>query len=380
MIPNRRRHAALRPFALFPACVLAFSTSALAADEPLAIPPIPTIVIPDIIGVEPVQKQFEAALGKQLEKIDGVRVAPARCDAEGAFVPAAGMTLRDDAGLTANLGDRGQYVIGKDGAGTANVGGTQIVVEKDGSGTINRAGAKGRDAVQISIEADGSGTYNGPLGQIALDGRGGGTWSSPRLGQIAIESDGSGTWNGPLGQVVNDGNGGGSWNGPERVINHGDGTGRVGTPGREVAMDPLPPVPPAGRFPLLTKFRVPPAACGYVVTLEDRILFDFDKHDLRADAAGVVAALSKAFVQVKPKRLEIRGHTDGKGSAEYNQTLSERRAATVEKALAEHGVASAMQSRGFGKSQPVAANEVGGKDNPSGRQLNRRVEIYVPNG
>lgn len=361
------------------ATVAAFVAAPVAAEDAPVIPPIPAIVIPDIVGVEPVQRKFEDALGGQLEKIDGVRIAPARCDAAGAFVPTAGMVLRDDTGITANLGDKGQYVIGKDGSGTANLGDTQIMVEEDGSGTINRA-LKGGQSVQISVEADGSGTYSGPLGQISLDGRGGGTWNSPRIGQIAIEPDGSGTWNGPLGQIVNDGDGSGSWNGPERVLNHGDGTGRVGTPGREAKMAPLPPVPPAGKFPLLTKFRIPPAACGYVITLDDRILFDFDKHDLRTDAASVVDALSKAFIAVKPKRLEVRGHTDSKGSDEYNQTLSERRAATVAKSLTSHGVPSAIQSHGYGESQPVAANEIDGKDNPSGRQLNRRVEIYVPNG
>ncbi len=361
------------------AALAVFVASPVAAEDAAVIPPIPAIVIPDIVGVEPVQRKFEDALGGPLEKIDGVRIAPARCDAAGALVPTAGMVLRDDAGITANLGDKGQYVIGKNGSGTANLGDTQITVEEDGSGTINRA-LKGGQSVQISVEADGSGTYSGPLGQIALDGRGGGTWNSPRIGQVAIEPDGSGSWNGPLGQIVNDGDGGGSWNGPERVLNHGDGTGQIGTPGREAKMEPLPPVPPAGKFPLLTKFRIPPAACGYVITLDDRILFDFDKHDLRTDAASVVDALSKAFIAVKPKRLEVRGHTDSKGSDEYNRTLSERRAATVAKSLASHGVPSAIQSHGYGESQPVAANEINGKDNPSGRQLNRRVEIYVPNG
>lgn len=144
-------------------------------------------------------------------------------------------------------------------------------------------------------------------------------------------------------------------------------------------MAPLPPVPPVGRFPLLTRFRIPPAACGYVITLEDRILFDFDKSELRQDGAAVVNALAAAFVRVTPRRLEIRGHTDGKGSAAYNQGLSERRAATVEQALRQRAVTSAMQARGFGMSQPVAANDINGRDNPAGRQLNRRVEIYVPN-
>ena len=117
----------------------------------------------------------------------------------------------------------------------------------------------------------------------------------------------------------------------------------------------------------------------HVITLRDRILFDFDKSDLRADAAVVADTLSAALRKAAPERLEIRGHTDGKGSEDYNQSLSEWRAATIEKALKERDVASTMQAQGFGESQPVAENDINGHDNPAGRQLNRRVEIFVPN-
>ncbi|MFV0385788.1 OmpA family protein [Paracoccus sp. (in: a-proteobacteria)] len=294
-------------------CLLTILAATLAgnaahAAETPAIPTIPAIVIPAVIGVEPVQESFETALGKRLAQIDGLRVEPARCDADGAFVPGLGMVVQDDAGVTANLGDEGQYVIDRDGSGIANLGTTQITVQTDGSGTINRQGGDGSASVQITVEANGAGTNNGPLGQIMLDGQGGGTWNSDRIGQISVEADGSGTWNGA-----------------HRIVNNGDGTGIVD--GQESPMDALPPVPPAGRFPLLTTFRLPPMACGYVITLNDSILFDFDKSDLREDAAQVVDALSAAFVEVAPKRPEIRGHIDSKGSAEYNQDLSERRAA-----------------------------------------------------
>lgn len=117
----------------------------------------------------------------------------------------------------------------------------------------------------------------------------------------------------------------------------------------------------------------------HVITLQGRILFDCDKSDLRADAAVVVDTLSAALRKAAPERLEIRGHTDGKGSEDYNQSLSERRAATIEKALKERDVASTMQAQGFGESQPVAENDINEHDNPAGRQLNRRVEIFAPN-
>ena len=46
-------------------------------------------------------------------------------------------------------------------------------------------------------------------------------------------------------------------------------------------------------------------------------------------------------------------------------------------AVRERGAAAQASARGFGETQPVAPNEVAGKDNPGGRQLNRRVEIFV---
>lgn len=352
---------------------LLLAQTALAEEAP-EIPPIPAIVIPDFLGVEPAQQSFQDALGEKLAEIDGIRIAPARCDEAGQLLPGLGMVLQDESGVTANLGARGTYVIDQSGAGVADVGGAQFTVEADGSGTINREGDEGE---QITVEADGSGSYNGPEDQITLDGKGGGTWNSEKMGQLSIEPDGSGTWNGPLGQITNEGDGSGTWNGAHVIINDGNGSGTVD--GKVMAMAPLPPVPPAGRFPLLTKFRVPPAACGYLITLEDRILFDFDKSDLRPDAAKTVDALAEAFVQVHPASMVIRGHTDAKGSDDYNLDLSQRRAATVEAALKERAVPSQMAAQGVGESQPVAANEIGGKDNPAGRQLNRRVEIFVPN-
>ena len=77
----------------------------------------------------------------------------------------------------------------------------------------------------------------------------------------------------------------------------------------------------------------------------------------------------------------IEGHTDGKGDDNYNEKLSERRAASVRNWLAFHGVRTAMTTRGWGKSKPVAPNtKPDGSDDPEGRQKNRRVEITVKTG
>ena len=339
-------------------------------------PTIPQIVVPDIVGIGPAQRSLEASMQDLINPIAGISVRPANCAADGALVNDAGITSVDAQGNFLRNGDEGIFRINPDGSGTANYGGGIITVNADGSGTINGSGGEGADDAVIRVEADGSGTYNGKHGIISLDGRGGGTWNGDN-GLITNNGDGSGSWNGPLGIVRIDRDGSGTWNGPHGlVVNNGDGTGQVGTPAKAVAMAPIPRLAPAGKFPPLKKFAPPGAPCGFVVTLEDRVLFDFDRSEIRPDAAKVLDALAAALGKIPVRTLEVRGHTDAKGSEDYNQALSMRRASAVSAALRDRGAGGAT-AKGYGESQPVAPNELGGRDNPAGRQLNRRVEIFV---
>jgi outer membrane protein OmpA-like peptidoglycan-associated protein len=75
-----------------------------------------------------------------------------------------------------------------------------------------------------------------------------------------------------------------------------------------------------------------------------------------------------------PQRtVQIEGFTDSVGTDDYNQGLSERRAAAVRDALTGMGISSdRIQARGLGKSSPVADNE-----SATGRQQNRRVEVII---
>ncbi len=76
----------------------------------------------------------------------------------------------------------------------------------------------------------------------------------------------------------------------------------------------------------------------------------------------------------------ISGHTDSKGSEEYNQKLSEKRAESVKKWLIENAGVNPkiIEISGYGESRPVAPNtNPDGSDNPEGRQKNRRVEIVI---
>ncbi|MGB1123001.1 MAG: OmpA family protein, partial [Flavobacteriales bacterium] len=72
-------------------------------------------------------------------------------------------------------------------------------------------------------------------------------------------------------------------------------------------------------------------------------------------------------------RIRIAGHTDGEGSAQRNQTLSEERALSVVRFLEAFGIdGSRMETIGYGMSQPIATNET-----EEGRALNRRTEIEI---
>ena len=122
---------------------------------------------------------------------------------------------------------------------------------------------------------------------------------------------------------------------------------------------------------------MPGQVCGYVISLDDQVLFDFDQATIRPDASNILTELATALKQITASAIEIRGHTDSKGSEEYNQTLSENRALAVLKALQQQAKLNHIEAHGYGESKPVAPNEVDGKDSPSNRQLNRRVEIFV---
>jgi outer membrane protein OmpA-like peptidoglycan-associated protein len=119
---------------------------------------------------------------------------------------------------------------------------------------------------------------------------------------------------------------------------------------------------------------------GTLVTLPGDVLFDFDRHDIRADAQPVLAQLAALIEEDAPSRVEITGHTDSRGEEDYNQALSERRADAARDHLVNvHGLdADLFAAEGRGELEPVAENDnPDGSDNPEGRQRNRRVEVLL---
>ena len=358
----------------------ASSVSASAPNTPTAavlpIPRIPEITIPDFIGVTQQQLQFEQAMPEQLKTVAGIKVYPARCDNQQ-LISSNGSLTQYSADNATQISDKGVVSINQDGSGTSTNDRLTLEVQADGSGSLVAKGASDDDAgITLNVNADGSGTYVGPEGTISVDGKGGGTWVG-KWGNITIHPDGSGSWTGDNDVVEIQANGAGTWVGSQMQTNHGDGTGTVGPEEKATQMAPWPLAPKVGKLPLLNKLSMPGQVCGYVISLDDQVLFDFDQATIRPDASNILTELANALKQITASAIEIRGHTDSKGSEEYNQTLSENRALAVLKALQQQAQFSHIEAHGYGESKPVAPNEVDGKDSPSNRQLNRRVEIFV---
>ena len=110
------------------------------------------------------------------------------------------------------------------------------------------------------------------------------------------------------------------------------------------------------------------------VELPADVLFDFDKADIRADAARALAQVATLIRAYPSGSATLEGHTDSKGDDAYNQGLSKRRAEAVERWLVEkEGIEAArLTPRGYGESRSVASN-----DDEAGRQRNRRVEVVI---
>ncbi len=105
------------------------------------------------------------------------------------------------------------------------------------------------------------------------------------------------------------------------------------------------------------------------------VLFETDRAVLKPGAELSLAKLADFLQEHPDRKVLIEGHTDNRGSEEYNRQLSQRRAEAVARALQAQGVsAGRITATGLGENYPVASN-----DTASGRQQNRRVEVIIQN-
>ncbi len=124
--------------------------------------------------------------------------------------------------------------------------------------------------------------------------------------------------------------------------------------------------------PVIKDIALQPVEVGLTVRL-DHIYFDFDKTTLKKESYEELAKVIEFLKQNPTVEIEIAGHTDSKGSDDYNQRLSQGRTQAVVDYLISQGVgARRLVAMGYGESKPVDTN-----DTEEGRAKNRRVEFTV---
>ena len=119
------------------------------------------------------------------------------------------------------------------------------------------------------------------------------------------------------------------------------------------------------------------AAAGSArAALTAMVHFDYDQSDLRAEDRAILDAKVPILQANADVKIRVAGHTDERGSDEYNLALGQRRAATVKRYLVDHGIADArIETISYGEERPVAQ----GSDESAYAQ-NRRAEFEITAG
>lgn len=112
---------------------------------------------------------------------------------------------------------------------------------------------------------------------------------------------------------------------------------------------------------------------GWEFSINDRLLFDTDESAVLPDQSARIRRVAGRLLAVGIRRAAVEGHADDTGSAEHNQRLSERRAATVAQVLVSAGFpATGVSTVGLGERFPIEDNGT-----TAGRRENRRVVILI---
>lgn len=124
--------------------------------------------------------------------------------------------------------------------------------------------------------------------------------------------------------------------------------------------------------PVIKDIMLQPIELGLTVRLKN-IYFDFDKTTLKSESFVELNKVVDFLKQNASISIQIEGHTDSKGSDDYNLNLSQGRSQSVVDYLISQGIdASRLSAQGFGESTPIDTN-----DTDAGRANNRRVEFRV---
>jgi outer membrane protein OmpA-like peptidoglycan-associated protein len=117
---------------------------------------------------------------------------------------------------------------------------------------------------------------------------------------------------------------------------------------------------------------------GDVISIPAKVLFDFDKDFLRPEGKVALDELAAKFKETGLKSALVVGNTDSKGTDEYNMDLGQRRADAVYAHLQAALPGVELKAVSDGESKPLVPNTFpDGRDDPAGRQQNRRVDLQV---
>lgn len=112
---------------------------------------------------------------------------------------------------------------------------------------------------------------------------------------------------------------------------------------------------------------------GLMMTFESDVLFPTNSSYLTDQAKQDLLQFVETVASYPNSNIQVDGHTDATGTAEYNKWLSDKRANSVKEFLVNSGIsASRISTAGFGLEKPIATNKT-----KEGRQQNRRVEITI---
>ena len=124
--------------------------------------------------------------------------------------------------------------------------------------------------------------------------------------------------------------------------------------------------------PFIKRVGLSPIKIGEKMLLTN-VFYEIDSWELKKESALELNNLANLLSDNKDLLLEIGGHTDATGSADYNQVLSEKRALSVVNYLVKIGISpDRLKYKGYGNTQPISDNE-----SVEGRKLNRRTEAKV---
>ena len=115
------------------------------------------------------------------------------------------------------------------------------------------------------------------------------------------------------------------------------------------------------------------ALAAFRASMAQAIYFDFDKDDIRDDQRAALDAKVPLLTANAALRIRIAGHTDNRGSDEYNLALGQRRSASAKRYLISRGVAeNRIETVSFGEERPAASGE-----NEEAWAKNRRDEFEI---